>query len=169
VIAVTQRNTATGKVSEPTKVAILALEAELSAYRVHSGEALSIYGHNFRPDEEVSITVHSTLIPVAKVKADNRSYIEYLNWAIPADLEPGIHIIVLSGTISGDVTVEFEVLPPEPQEPQEPQKPEEPRTPEAPQAPTGGEAAGGNVFWLGIFGLLLAGFGVSRSVVTRRK
>jgi hypothetical protein len=75
------------------------------------GNQLIVVATGFSPGEEVTATLYSQPRSLGRHSADAAGRIEF-SWAIPADLEPGTHTLVLQGERSGQVSVSLDYASP---------------------------------------------------------
>ncbi|MDR1450678.1 MAG: PT domain-containing protein [Propionibacteriaceae bacterium] len=70
---------------------------------------LTVAADGFEAGESVTATLYSTPVPLGVHTADQTGHVEFTA-ALPADLAPGTHTVVLVGDLSGEVSAAFDHL-----------------------------------------------------------
>jgi hypothetical protein len=83
--------------------------ARASQDAVSPGGQVTVHATGFLPHERVSVTLHSTPVNVATATADGSGAVT-VTFTVPAGIDPGDHVILLTGLTSGrTVTVPLTV------------------------------------------------------------
>lgn len=96
-------------VSVPVNVTVVAPSATVSAASIPRGTEQTITGAGFIPGETVTGVLFSTPIDLGSQVADADGTVTFVV-LIPADFELGQHQVTLTGSLSGAVSVAFEVV-----------------------------------------------------------
>ncbi|QIM15348.1 DUF11 domain-containing protein [Leucobacter insecticola] len=98
-----------GNVSDKAERTIGELAIVLESAQLEAGSKQVAYGYGFLPGEKVSGVLRSTPVSLGDQIADADGNVVF-SFAIPADMEIGMHSVTLTGATSGSVKAEFEVI-----------------------------------------------------------
>ena len=154
-------------IGEPIPVNFIA--ADITQPTVQTGATESATGLGFQPDEQVSVTVHSTPLALGTFTAKPDGTVP-VTFTVPADFETGTHTVQFTGAQSGTVNVDFQVVAAEttPAPTPTPTGTPTPTAQPGQNAPAGGAPVSGGAPAGAALALLVAGLGAVLIVRTRK-